>query len=313
MEMVRLSHDSMTEDLALEPSVTAVGFFDGIHKGHQKVIGAAKEKARELGLKCAVMTFDPHPSVVLKKGKQQAHYITPLSEKEDILESLGVDYLFVITFNTSLATLSPQQFVDDFFVGLKIKHVVAGFDFSYGHKGKGSMEDLPKYARGRFSQTVIPKVEKNEEKVSSTRVRTLLDKGEVDKANDLLGRSYSVKGIVGKGDQRGRTIGYPTANVEIKENYYLPKVGVYAVQVQYDGEQYYGMANLGYKPTFVKEAEKPSLEVHLFDINKDLYNQSLTVFFLQLIRDEKKFEGVAQVKEQLEHDEAHIREFFRIG
>lgn len=313
MKTFRLSRDSITEELNLDPSVTAVGFFDGIHKGHQEVIQTAKEKAEELKLKCAVMTFDPHPSVVLKKGKQQAYYITPLSQKEELLEKIGVDYLFVVTFDTSLANLSPQQFVDDFFVGLNVSHVVAGFDFSYGHKGEGNMSDLPAYAKGRFDQTVISKVEKDEEKVSSTRIRSLLDDGEVAEVNELLGRCYSVRGTVVKGDQRGRTIGYPTANIEVNENYYLPKVGVYAVSVQLDGEHYYGMANLGYKPTFIEQADTPSLEVHLFDVKQDLYGRCMTVSFHQMIRDERKFNGVEEVKQQLEKDEAHIREFFRIG
>lgn len=312
MKTFRLSESSKGKSLNIEPSVAAVGFFDGIHQGHQEVIETAQQKANELGLKSAVMTFDPHPSVVLKKDKQHAHYITPLHEKQQILEDMGVDYLFVITFDTSLATLSPQQFVDDYFVGLEVKHVVAGFDFSYGHKGQGSMETLPEYAKGRLTQTIVHKVEEGKEKVSSTRIRSLLDHGRVDEVNRLLGRHFSVTGGVVQGDQRGRTIGYPTANIDVRSAYYIPRVGVYAVTVRHGKMTSYGMANLGVKPTFIEHAEKPKLEVHLLDVEQDLYGQTLTVHFHKMIRDEVKFNGVDELIAQLQKDENQVRKFFGI-
>ncbi|MBH0229319.1 bifunctional riboflavin kinase/FAD synthetase [Halobacillus yeomjeoni] len=311
MKTFRLTESSRTKDLKLDPSVAAVGFFDGVHRGHQQVIETAKSEAQEQGLKSAVMTFDPHPSVVLKKEKQHAHYITPLPLKQEILEDMGIDYLFVITFDQSLASLSPQKFVDEFFVGLHVEHVVAGFDFSYGHKGQGSMDNLPEFAKGRLEQTVIKKVEKDEEKISSTRIRSLLDRGEVEEVNQLLGRTFTVTGNVIQGDRRGRTIGFPTANVDVSPDYYIPKVGVYAVSVDHKDFTYYGMANLGVKPTFHETADQPNLEIHLFDVDEDLYDQTLKVHFHRMIRDEQKFNGVEELIKQLKQDEATIREFFR--
>ncbi|MCA0969093.1 bifunctional riboflavin kinase/FAD synthetase [Halobacillus litoralis] len=301
----------MNQSLEVEPSAVAVGFFDGVHKGHQAVIQKAKEQADYMGIRCAVMTFDPHPSVVLKKEKVNAKYITPLKEKEEILSSMGVDYLYVVTFDKELAQLSPQAFVDDFFAGLHVRHVVAGFDFSFGHKGKGTMDMLPELSRGRFSQTVIPKVEKEEDKISSTRIRGLLDEGGVQEVESLLGRPFTMKGTVVEGEKRGRTIGYPTANVNVGSDYYFPSTGVYAVSVRVEGSTYYGMANLGVKPTFEGERQ-PSLEVHIFDLNQDLYGMTISVQFKDKVRDEKKFSGIEALKGQLSDDEAQIRHFFSL-
>ncbi|MBA2174064.1 bifunctional riboflavin kinase/FAD synthetase [Halobacillus locisalis] len=305
----RLSQSSAHGLRTIEPSVAAVGFFDGVHQGHQAVITKAKEKAASMNTKSAVMTFDPHPSVVLKKGKVHAHYITPLREKEEILDSMGIDYLFVVTFDQALAQLSPQQFVDDFFVGLNVQHVVAGFDFTFGHKGKGNMEQLPELSQGRFSQTVIPKVEKTEDKISSTRIRAVLDQGKVDEAIELLGRPYVMQGIVVNGERRGRTIGYPTANIDVEHDYYVPKIGVYAVIIHVNGHSYPGMANLGVKPTFEGDRE-PNLEVHLFDFDQDLYGKQVRVEFHVMVREEKRFDGVDALKNQLADDESQIRHFF---
>ncbi|WP_051254598.1 FAD synthetase family protein [Halobacillus kuroshimensis] len=179
-----------------DPNVMAVGFFDGIHKGHQKVIEAAVNEAGRTGVRSSVMTFDPHPSVVLGKGRPHVSYITPVQEKERILSAMGVDYLFIVTFDRELAALSPQDFVDHFFGSLQVTHIAAGFDFTYGHKGKGTMDDLPHYADGRFTQTTVAKVEEDKEKVSSTRIRGLLQTGHIQEINHLLGRPYSVEGEV---------------------------------------------------------------------------------------------------------------------
>ncbi|WP_079480145.1 bifunctional riboflavin kinase/FAD synthetase [Halobacillus salinus] len=309
METLHLTHESINQSLQVKPSAVAVGFFDGVHKGHQAVIQKAKEKADEMGIQSAVMTFDPHPSVVLKKGKINAHYITPLEEKEQVLASMGIDYMFVVKFDKSLAQLSPQEFVDSFFVGLGVQHVVAGFDFTFGHKGKGTMEMLPELSHGRFTQSVIAKVEKEEDKISSTRIRQVLDEGRVEEAKSLLGRPYSIKGKVIEGDKRGRTIGFLTANMEIDHDYYLPKIGVYAVRVIHQGTSYPAMANLGVKPTFEGDRE-PNVEVHIFDFDEDLYDQMIVVEFHLMVREEKRFSGVEELKGQLVDDEAQIRHFF---
>lgn len=292
------------------PVVLAIGYFDGVHLGHQQVIKKAVEIANEKGIDSAVMTFYPHPSVVLKRENPHTRHISPIEEKKELMEELGVDHLYLVHFTESLADLLPQEFVDHYFIDLQVKHVVAGFDFSYGRLGKGTMETLPFHSRGSFEQTTINPVNDESGKISSTRIRSALVDGRIEEAKSLLGRPYYVKGKVVPGDQRGRTIGVPTANIHMNEEYYIPRTGVYAVTVDLDGKSIPGMANLGYKPTFHANKKEPVLEVHLFDVNKDLYNQTLKVQFHQFIRDEKKFSGVEELINQIKEDEEKIRMFF---
>ncbi|MFG6118295.1 bifunctional riboflavin kinase/FAD synthetase [Thalassobacillus sp. B23F22_16] len=305
---LKYPHDFNKENFP--PSVLALGFFDGVHKGHQELISTSVEKARETGLNSAVMTFYPHPSVVLKKQEQHVAYITPMREKQQVLEELGVEQLFIVKFDEQLADLLPQEFVDQFLIQLNVRHVVAGFDYSYGRMGRGNMETLPFHSRGMFDQTVIDKVEDHGEKISSTRIRRELKQGNMSEVARLLARPFSTYGKVVQGDQRGRTIGFPTANIALNEDYLLPKVGVYAVRVKYKGKLYPGMANLGFKPTFNEEKEKPNLEVYIFDFSGNIYNEGLDVYWHAFIRDEKKFNGVEALVEQLKQDERHIRQFF---
>ncbi|AVQ99088.1 bifunctional riboflavin kinase/FAD synthetase [Oceanobacillus sp. M65] len=294
----------------LPETVTAIGFFDGIHKGHQKVIQTAVREAKERGMESAVITFHPHPSVVLKKDVQHVKYLTPIREKQEILQKLEVDRLYIIQFNQELASLTPQVFVDHFLKGLRIKHMVAGFDFSYGHKGKGNMQTIQEHAAGAFTVTQVDKVVIDGEKISSTKIRNLLKAGDMDEAARLLGRPLSVTGLVVKGEQRGRTIGYPTANIAVSDETLLPKVGVYAVKVLYKNEVYEGMASLGFKPTFTDQLVEPILEVNIFDYNNDLYEEELRVQWYTFIREEKKFSGVEELVSEIAEDEKKVRKYF---
>ncbi len=234
----------------------ALGYFDGVHLGHQKVIQTAKQIADQYGYKSAVMTFHPHPSVVLGRSQQHVRFITPLKEKEKQIAKLGVDYLYVVEFTPEFAYLLPQQFVDEYIIGLGVKHVVAGFDFTYGRLGKGTMETLPFHSREQFTQTVIPKQTFGEEKISSTYIRQRLAEGDVEQLPHLLGRWYEVTGTVIHGDKRGRTIGFPTANVALDDDYMIPRIGVYAVTVTIDDNTWTGVCNVGYKPTFHAQQQK---------------------------------------------------------
>lgn len=310
MRTIELSYPHTLELQNLPETVAAVGFFDGVHKGHQKVIQTAVDKAKENNMESAVITFHPHPSVVLKKDATHVRYITPLKEKQEILQQMDVDRLYIITFNKELASLEPQKFIDHFIIGLKIKHLVAGFDFSYGHKGKGNMEIIANHTRSRFDYTTISKVEMDEQKISSTRIRELLQNGKVETANSLLGHPLTIQGIVIDGEKRGRSIGYPTANIQIDPEALLPKTGVYAVKVEYKNELYEGMASLGYNPTFDGKLEEPSAEVNIFDYNNDLYGEELIMEWHKFIRDEEKFDQVDELIEQIEDDERVIRRYF---
>ncbi|PLR97234.1 bifunctional riboflavin kinase/FAD synthetase [Bacillus sp. T33-2] len=311
MQLIRLEHPlSCVEDLPA--FAMALGYFDGVHLGHQKVINEAKSAAQKLGLKSAVMTFDPHPSVVLGKSEQKVQYITPLKDKIQLIEDLGVDYLFVVHFTPEFAALLPQEFADQYILGLNVKHVVAGFDFTYGRLGKGTMETLPFHSRGGFDFTVVPKLSSEGEKVSSTLIRSCLKKGEMDRIPSLLGRFYTTRGKVVHGDKRGRTIGFPTANIETDVEYIFPPLGVYAVKIKHRSTWHEGVCNVGYKPTFKDERpEVPSVEVHIFDFVSDIYGDHVTVEWHLHLRQEQKFEGIQQLVSQIEKDKQNALLYFQ--
>ncbi|WP_026689856.1 bifunctional riboflavin kinase/FAD synthetase [Alteribacter aurantiacus] len=310
MQTIHIKHPHSYQKSDFSPLVLALGFFDGVHRGHQKVIGTAIEEANNRGLKSGVMTFDPHPKEVLRKG-EAIDYLTPLVKKESEIKKLGPDYLFIVHFTPAFAELTPQDFCDDYLIGLNVKHVVAGFDYSYGRLGKGTMETIEFHSRGEFRHTVVEKVDEDEEKISSTRIRSSIRSGELKETTKLLGRNYETKGLVVGGDKRGRTIGYPTANVNKEDSYLIPKPGVYAVELAASGKWYEGMCNIGYKPTFNKERpDELTVEVHLFDFNGDLYGESVSIRWYERIRSEKSFSGVDELLAQLKSDEEQIRHYF---
>ncbi|MCZ0755416.1 bifunctional riboflavin kinase/FAD synthetase [Anoxybacillus sp. J5B_2022] len=294
------------------PTVMALGYFDGVHLGHQQVIQTAVQIAAEAGYKSAVMTFHPHPSVVLGKKEQHVQLITPLQEKERLIAELGVDYLYIVEFTPSFAELLPQQFVDQYMIGFHVKHVVAGFDFTYGRLGKGTMETLPFHSREQFTYTTVPKLARNGEKISSTYIRQLLKNGDVHQLPNLLGRFYTVKGTVVDGEKRGRTIGFPTANIELADDYLLPAFGVYAVKIHIGKEAYNGVCNVGYKPTFHAERHgQPHIEVHIFDFADDIYGQTVTIEWHKRLRSEQKFSSIEQLVKQIERDQEQAKAYFR--
>src|SRR5690606_8880160 len=310
MQTIRLTypHHLKTEDLP--ETIAAIGFFDGIHRGHKEVITNAVNKAKAQQMESAVISFHPHPSVVLNNPDKPVQYITTIEEKEVLLEEIGVDRLYLITFNKELSSLSPEAFINHFIIGLHIKHLVAGFDFSFGHKGAGNMQNIQTFTKNNFSVTSIDPVKNENKKVSSTRIRKFLASGDIAKVNELLGRPYETTGVVIEGDKRGRQLGYPTANLNVNEEKLLPTRGVYAVKVNYHNKIYEGMANLGVKPTFKTHDLKPSVEVYMFDFDGNIYGESITVLWYQFIRDEKKFNGLNELVSQLKEDEKTIQKYF---
>ncbi|MFE8699123.1 bifunctional riboflavin kinase/FAD synthetase [Cytobacillus sp. FJAT-54145] len=311
MEVIKIKHPHNIDKNEFQPMVLALGYFDGVHKGHQEVILTAKEIAHSKGLRSAVMTFDPHPSVVLRNSMEHVEYITPLDEKEKLIESLGIDYLFVVEFSVPFSQLLPQEFVDQYLIGLNAVHIVAGFDYSYGKMGKGTMETLPFHSRAQFESTVVPKLETYNEKISSTLIRSRIKNGNMDQLPNLLGRYYTVSGTVIHGDKRGRTIGFPTANIAVKNEYILPPVGVYTVRILVEGNWFEGVCNVGYKPTFNKEkSSRPSIEVHIFDFNKEIYDQEVTVEWHKHLRSERKFSGVDELVGQITIDKENALSYF---
>jgi len=298
---------------AIPPLAIALGYFDGVHLGHQQVILGAKKVAEEKGYKSAVMSFDPHPSVVLGKSVQHVEYITPLEEKIRLMSEIGIDYFFIIRFTEEFARLLPQEYVDYYLINLNVKHVVAGFDYSYGRMGKGTMETLPFHSRQQFAFSVIEKLQYGNEKISSTHIRTCINEGVMEELPYYLGRFYTTSGEVIHGEKRGRTIGFPTANVDVHEDYLLPPTGVYAVKlIRVATMQIFnGVCNVGYKPTFHKEkSDKPSVEVYIFDFKGEIYGEKVTVEWHRRLRSEKKFSGVDELVAQIEKDKQHALEYF---
>jgi len=289
----------------------AVGFFDGVHRGHQAVIGAAMDKARELNINSAVMTFDPHPSIVLGGRNEKVFYITPLRQKLEIIEGIGVDTVFVVQFTSDFAKLSPEDFIQYFIRDLNVLHVTAGFDFSFGALGRGKMDMMKELSNGEFGVTVVDKFSDGEEKISSTRIRKSLQDGDMETAHELLGRPFEVPGIVVHGDKRGRTIGFPTANIQAMDGCFIPATGVYAVRILVQNNWYDGVCNVGYKPTFKNPEDKQlSIEVHILNFEKNIYGEEVTVGWYKRIRSEKKFDGIESLKAQIQHDKEEAIRYF---
>ena len=277
-------------ELIHEPLCAAIGNFDGVHLGHQKLI----EESKRHGLKSAVLTFYPHPSIFLKNIRDYK-LLTPMEHKADIFSKMGIDYLIIIEFNQEIAHLEKEVFIE-WMEKLNIKACVCGHDFSFGAKALGTPFDLYQ----KFDTHIISKYVVDNVRVSTSYIKELLDNGNVEYVNKLLGRTFSVRGKVVYGSQEGRLIGFPTANIDYK-NYYLPINGVYFVQIKLNNVFYFGMCNVGNNPTFNYSATK-RLEVNIFGLNEDIYGQNLEVFFIKNIRTEKKFKTKEELVEQLKLD-----------
>ncbi|HSU78780.1 MAG TPA: riboflavin biosynthesis protein RibF [Candidatus Angelobacter sp.] len=310
MDIIQLTHPldpKLTKD---GEKVVALGYFDGVHLGHQKVIQTAVDEAQKKGRKAAVMTFHPHPSVVLKQLNKRNDYLTPIEEKADLIRKLGVDELYIVKFDEAFSQVSSQEFVDDYLIKLNVKHVVAGFDFTYGRMAKGNMTTLENESRNMFGVTVVSKVDIGNEKVSTTHIRELILGGHVEQAIPLLGRPYKIRGMVVHGDKRGRTIGFPTANIKTHAPFVYPKTGVYAVKLASDEGEFNGVCNIGYRPTFYEQEKTPLIEVNLFDFDGDLYGETVSVYWYKKIRDEQKFSGIDELKTQIAKDKQQAYDYF---
>src|SRR5699024_715390 len=308
-------HDNISNVISKAPkSVAAIGFFDGVHLGHQALIKRAVQYAEKHNIESAVITFYPHPSVVLNPNNKDIQYITPTKEKEKWIEQMGIDRLYIVSFTKSLARLSPEEFINRFISTLNIEHLIAGFDFSFGYKGAANMNNIDQYVHNRFTYESIDKIELHDEKVSSTRIRNLLAKGDVEAVEMLLNRPFITEGTVIHGFQRGGSqLVYPTANIQLDPEALLPKTGVYGVIVHYRDNVYYGMASLGYNPTFKDNPLDLKFEINIFDFDGDLYGKHLEIEWKTYLRDEHKYENVEKLITQLEKDEQAVRTYFNLN
>lgn len=312
MQIIELSHPYAKECIIQEPIVLALGFFDGIHLGHKEVITTAKKIAEERGYKVAVMSFNQHPSVIFQNvDPDSIQYVSPIERKKELLKELGVDIFYLVDFTKEFGALSPQEFVDQYIVGLNAKVVVAGFDYTYGKRDIANMELLPKYASNRFEIISIAEQKSENGKISSTAVRDLLLQGEIEKANELLGYEYIMNGVVVHGFGRGsKMLGFPTANIEVSNDTFLLKNGVYIVEMLVEGKWIPGMASIGINPTF-DDVHKVTIEVNLLDFDKDIYHLPVRVKWLKYLRPELKFDGIDALIAQLKKDEQDTRNYFK--
>ncbi len=299
-------HLSYPIDWASQPfpelqQVVAIGDFDGVHLGHRDVIGHALDIARLHQLPSAIMTFDPHPREVLGQAKY-AHYLSPLPDRLEQFEALGVDYTYIVHFNLDFAKVSPEAFVNEVLKPMRIHTVVVGFDFTFGHRGSGTVETLRALCGDMLGVKVVRPYHLDGDKVSSTLIREQLHLGHLQAVRRLLGRHYRLTGTVVHGEKRGRLIGFPTANIEVARSYVIPRNGVYAVLMHLNTQVYRGVMNIGVKPTFEHEAIMRTLEVHLLDFDQDIYGAEVSIEIIDFIRKEEKFPSVEHLKSQIHAD-----------
>ncbi|MFW6010905.1 MAG: bifunctional riboflavin kinase/FAD synthetase [Desulfosalsimonas sp.] len=287
-----------------ENAVVAIGNFDGVHLGHQAILRQVLEKAREIKGTSVAVTFDPHPVKVLGTNGSPP-LITVLEQKIELIQQLGFDVLICIKFDRSFAELTADQFLEEILIKkIGMKAIVIGKDYTFGKNRKGNVDFLRAHAEKYGFEVIVPDwvpvLPDSSERVSSTRIREIIEQGRVSEAKPLLGRYYQLRGEVCRGrDRGGRKLGFPTANIRIHDEL-CPKTGVYAVTVETFSGFYPGVANIGYSPTF--DDHIFTVEVHLLDFNGDLYDQQIRVNFIERIRDEKKFAGIDELSDQINRD-----------
>ena len=317
---MRIIRDS--DDQRIEASVLTTGAFDGVHRGHQMVIKEVIARAEARGVESAVVTFDVHPATVVRP-ESAPKLLTRLTRKLELLEDLGIDVVYVIEFDEDRATTSAAEFVADVFVDrLGAKEILVGSDFNFGKGREGTVDFLHEQGKVHgfvvdgleLMQRDIPESEVANEPVSSTAVRRALVGGDVETASQMLGRPFEIWGEVVQGDQRGRTIGFPTANIMLTDEIARPANGVYACYYTHpDGTLTPAATNVGVRPTFYESADAAVLEAHLLDFppegdSGDLYGQHARVQLLHFIRSERRFNGIDELKAQLDEDIATARQ-----
>ncbi|MCU0371969.1 MAG: bifunctional riboflavin kinase/FAD synthetase [Ignavibacteria bacterium] len=284
-------------------SVVTVGTFDGVHRGHRIVIDKVQELKKPCGCRSVILTFEPHPQLILRNKHSEIKLLSTEEEKLELFELLGIDVVYVLEFTKEFASTSAEDFLKKYLVdGVGLSHLVLGFDHSFGKNREGNYETLKPLTQVYGFE--LHKVEefRGESKINSTAIRRLLADGDVGKAAEILGANYSFRGEVVTGDRRGNTIGFPTANVKIADEHKLiPKNGVYLVEITVEGLKYFGMMNIGFRPT-VSEKKEIFIEVNIFGFNSDIYGKKLKVSLIKYIRDERKFASLDELVVQLNSD-----------
>lgn len=297
-----MSHAHSLSELQPErPSFLTVGSFDGVHLGHQGLIRNLATAAHERGYQAAVVTFHPHPALILR-GYKPSFYLSTPDDKAERLAALGADLVVTHPFNHDVANLTAAQFTDQLRAALDFRELWCGADFALGHNREGTVEWLRRYGQSTgFNMNVIEPIRLRDKVVSSSRIRQALVEGDVAESAACLGRPFQLTGPVVEGAKRGRTIGIPTANIQIGDDQAYPAKGVYACRAWMGGEAVDAVTNIGVRPTFEDDAI-PTVEAHLLDFDRDLYGQSLTLDFIARLRPEQKFNGVPELIAQIHRD-----------
>ncbi len=301
-----MNHYHSLTGLTLQKSHLTIGVFDGVHRGHQKIIRKLVHEAHAQNDPAVVLTFDPHPASVLS-GHNIKCLTTP-DERADLFASLGVDHVITQRFTRDLSTATAQEYMSTLKQTLGLKRLLIGYDFALGKGREGNAARLAEIGRDmEYAVEVIPALSDESGVISSTEIRKLISIGNVAEANKLLGHNYIMSGEIIHGAERGRTIGYPTANIEYPAQKVTPSNGIYACWAYVGEEKFMAATNIGFNPTFTPERETPSLEAYLLDFDRDIYGQHLQLEFISRIRDELKFDSVNALIEKIQDDVLQTR------
>lgn len=304
-------YNHLDEFQQIHNPVVTIGIFDGLHLGHQKILNRLKECAKEINGESVLLSFFPHPRTVLQPEKSDLRLINTLDEKINLLSDLGIDHVIIHPFDLDFANIPAETFVDQILINkIGVKRLVIGYDHHFGKDRKGSFQQLTEESRKfNFDLEEIPAKDIDEVNISSSKIRKALLDGNVTLANTFLGYKYFFRGTVIKGDQIGRKIHFPTANVYIEEKYKLiPAEGVYAVKVLIREKEYSGMLNIGHRPTL--PGKEFSIEVHILNFNDDIYGETIKVSLFQRIRNEVRFDDLSSLEKQLNKDRETVKTLF---
>jgi riboflavin kinase/FMN adenylyltransferase len=293
----------------LRNPVLTIGNFDGVHRGHLALFACVKERAKAIGGQSVVMTFEPHPLKIMKPGNGPP-LITPTQQKLNLIDAAGIEVIFCLPFTKEFAAVSAEEFVGGILVKkIGVREIVVGYDYAFGYQRQGNIDLLREMGeRFGFTVHVVAPISVSDHLVSSTNIRQLVQEGDLELSKKLLGRDYQICGTVVKGKNRGgRLLGCPTANLNVVDEL-IPKVGVYAVKVLIDDQIYDGVTNIGYNPTFGNGAL--TVETHILDFTQDIIGQTIRVNFVQRLRDEKTYDSVEALSDQINRDIARAKELF---
>jgi len=305
---VMIIHEGYENIFITNPVVT-LGIFDGVHLGHSALLNCLISRAKEVNGESVVITFSPHPRIVLDKNSVSLSFLTTMEEKIALLEKAHIDHLIIIEFNTTFSNIRACDFIIDILVGkIRTKHLIIGFNHHFGRRGEGDFNTIRQCTEPLdFTVEQLKGIHTEEGAISSSSIREALLTGHLDEANRWLGYSYSITGVIVSGRHIGRSIGFPTANIKPGDQYKLiPANGVYAVEVTLEGLKYPGMLSIGSNPTVNNDPRKRTIEVNIFDFEKDIYGNSISVTFMKRLRDEQKFDTTEKLAEQMHIDKQQV-------